>query len=161
MSSIKVITLYQPWATLLAHGFKQYETRPSPTNHTAQRGDGHYLIHAGKTFNEECRYYAVLPEIARLLAQVGIHRPEDLPRGVLIGEFFVKCCMSSSNSTFMSCLSRQERMLGNYQPGRSIWVGQGHRPLSNPQPYRGGQGYYQAFQGDYSSLKFNPHATHH
>ena len=40
---MKVITLKQPWASLIAHGYKKYEFRSWKTNYR-----GPVLIHAGK-----------------------------------------------------------------------------------------------------------------
>ena len=51
MKIVRVITLYQPWATLLAHGIKKNETRPKPTTHIAEKGI--YLIHAAKKWTKE------------------------------------------------------------------------------------------------------------
>lgn len=45
---MKVITIKQPWATLIAKGYKEYEFR---TWRTKYRGD--ILIHAGKGINKE------------------------------------------------------------------------------------------------------------
>jgi hypothetical protein len=40
---LTAITLHQPWASLVAKGWKQYETRDWPTNHR-----GLIVIHAGR-----------------------------------------------------------------------------------------------------------------
>lgn len=45
---MKVITIKQPWATLIAEGYKEYEFR---TWKTKYRGD--ILIHAGKGMNKD------------------------------------------------------------------------------------------------------------
>ena len=45
---MKVITIKEPWATLIAEGYKEYEFRVWKTNY---RGD--ILIHAGKSFDEK------------------------------------------------------------------------------------------------------------
>ena len=45
---MKVITIKQPWATLIAKGYKEYEFR---TWKTKYRGD--ILIHAGKQINKK------------------------------------------------------------------------------------------------------------
>jgi hypothetical protein len=42
-TELTAITLYQPWASLIAKGCKQYETRDWPTNHR-----GLIVIHAGR-----------------------------------------------------------------------------------------------------------------
>ena len=40
---MKILTLKQPWATLVAEGYKKYEFRTWKTNYR-----GEILIHAGK-----------------------------------------------------------------------------------------------------------------
>lgn len=45
---MKAITIKQPWATLIAKGYKEYEFRTWKTNY---RGD--ILIHAGKSTDKE------------------------------------------------------------------------------------------------------------
>ncbi len=45
---MKVITLKQPWATLIAEGYKKYEFRSWKTNYR-----GEIYIHAGKGIDEE------------------------------------------------------------------------------------------------------------
>ncbi len=45
---MKCFTVHQPWAALLAHGEKQFETRTWQTGYT-----GPIAIHAGKTFNPD------------------------------------------------------------------------------------------------------------
>lgn len=45
---MKVITLKQPWASLVANGYKKYEFRSWKLNH---RGD--ILIHAGKAIDKD------------------------------------------------------------------------------------------------------------
>ena len=45
---MKVITIKEPWATLIVEGYKEYEFRVWKTNY---RGD--ILIHAGKSYDED------------------------------------------------------------------------------------------------------------
>lgn len=49
---MKCITIKQPWATLIAKGYKKYEFR---TWKTKYRGD--ILIHAGKTIDKDALEY--------------------------------------------------------------------------------------------------------
>lgn len=106
MGEIRVLSLWQPWATLLANGIKMNETRPSSTNHTAEKGI--YLIHAAKKWTrwqkELCfkeQFYSKLIKlnigIKRIKGYAGNYlRSEfDLPLGQIIGSFEVKECMIS------------------------------------------------------------------
>ena len=45
---MKVITIKEPWATLIANGYKEYEFRVWKTNYR-----GEILIHAGKSYDLE------------------------------------------------------------------------------------------------------------
>lgn len=47
---MKLITLWQPWASLMAAGVKTIETRGWSTDYR-----GPLVIHAAKTWNEDCR----------------------------------------------------------------------------------------------------------
>lgn len=46
----KVLTLWEPWATLLVHGEKKIETRPAKTNFLSKEGT--YLIHAAAKYDQ-------------------------------------------------------------------------------------------------------------
>lgn len=45
---MKVLTIKQPWATLIAEGYKEYEFRTWKTNFR-----GEFLIHAGKSIDKK------------------------------------------------------------------------------------------------------------
>lgn len=45
---MKTITIKEPWATLIANGYKEYEFRVWKTNYR-----GEILIHAGKSYDED------------------------------------------------------------------------------------------------------------
>ena len=45
---MKVLTIKEPWASLILNGYKEYEFRVWKTNYR-----GEILIHAGKSFDEE------------------------------------------------------------------------------------------------------------
>lgn len=109
----RVITLYQPWATLLAHGIKKNETRPKPTSHTCVSSgnfmtDGQenwYLIHAAKKWNREQKdlcyedhFYDNLESLGYILDVPNSHigtKYIDLPLGCIIGAFQVDECLVS------------------------------------------------------------------
>lgn len=74
-STIKAITLHQPWATLIALGAKQYETRSWPTGYR-----GLLVIHAGKTLMIDPKDRIMLS----LLRDVGIPDPGKLPLGAAV-----------------------------------------------------------------------------
>ena len=57
---MKVLTIRQPWASLIMAGLKEYEFRSWKTNHR-----GELLIHAGKTIDKEAekRLKKYLPDV--------------------------------------------------------------------------------------------------
>ena len=65
---MKVLTIKQPWATLIMEGYKRFEFRSWQTKY---RGD--LLIHAGKGVDREA--------VSRLKK----YMPEELPKGKILG----------------------------------------------------------------------------
>lgn len=125
---MKGISLWQPWATAMAMGWKSNETR-----HWSTEYRGLIAIHAAKrwTWDErddwemaQRRYPDLtLPDVPPLGAivavgnLVAIERSEDL-----IGK-----------------ISAEEESWGNYGPGRFAWITRDIRALRNPVACRGMQ----------------------
>lgn len=149
----KVITLWQPWATLLAYGLKKNETRPKPTKYV-----GTYLIHAAKRFTYEQQEVCYEPYFLEALTEIGINSLKDLPLGYIVGAYDQVRCLNIyekygySNQFHTDTLSQKERAFGDYSQGRWVWIGNNHRALQNPIPYKGGQGYYLDYKGDLSLI---------
>lgn len=123
---IKVLTLHQPWATLIALGIKQYETRDWAT---AYRGT--VVIHAGKTFVPDER-------LRELLVNAGITKGEMLPLGAAV-------CVADLTAIYRTAellphLTPTEKKCGNFAPGRSAWRLENIRVLTPPIPARGQRG---------------------
>lgn len=73
---MQVITIRQPWATLIALGEKEYETRSWQTKYR-----GKLAIHAGKQIDiEACHDKSILNE----LNKYGITLISELPTGSII-----------------------------------------------------------------------------
>lgn len=83
----KVITLWQPFATLLAAGVKKNETRPKETT-----WQGTYLIHAAKGINALCKKLCGQEPFKSELAKLGFDQWKQLPLGSIIGSFLVSYC---------------------------------------------------------------------
>ena len=159
VTDIRVLTIWEPWATLLAYGIKQWETRPGHTSHVGKP----YLIHSAKLWNQELEEFAFgFEPITSELERLGITKNEDFHRGHIIGQFIVDHCATiRTGSIHYDKENRQinpprgpEYHMGDYRDGRSVWIGKDHQVLSTPLLYRGGQGYYRKFTGDYNSLEF-------
>lgn len=84
---MKVLTLTQPWATLVVIGIKEIETRSWKTNHRGQLG-----IHAARTFPRCARLIACSKPFKSALAMAGYAWPQDLPTGAVLGVAFLAGC---------------------------------------------------------------------
>lgn len=137
---MKALTVWQPWASLLACGAKQFETRSWATSYR-----GPIAIHAAavkvpqiikRCFSTESSKQAFLDAIAK--GMNGVHTEKEvmelvnsLPTGSVVGVAqIVGCCR-----IFVGCNGKQfirashgiykptyrERMLGDWTPGRYAW----------------------------------------
>jgi hypothetical protein len=84
---IPALSIRQPWAWLIVHGFKDIENRDWPTNFR-----GRLLVHAGQTMAH--RYYDETCEVLLRMGLLPASMPayEDLPRGGLVGWTHVTDC---------------------------------------------------------------------
>ncbi len=129
---VKALTLHQPWASLIAAGLKQYETRSWSTSYR-----GPLAIHAGQQ-NGELDLAAVLTdkERARL--------PGVLPSGAVVCLCrlvdVVKSEMIAADPEFS--VSRESH-LGNFAPGRHGWKLEVVKVFDPPIPARGEQGLWE------------------
>ena len=76
---MKVLTIKQPWATLIMQGYKRFEFRSWQTKY---RGD--LLIHAGKGIDKEA------------LKRLEKYLPEELPTGKILGKVTLVDCIKMS-----------------------------------------------------------------
>ncbi|MDZ4263777.1 MAG: ASCH domain-containing protein [Pseudomonadota bacterium] len=131
---MKAITLFDPWATLVVLGQKQFETRSWPTNHR-----GLLAIHVSKTsgFDELA---TVEPFLSVFKGMAHWHAP-----GCIIGTVEVMDCWQVPGRTIPSSFAGQpisvkERAFGDFSPGRYAWMLKNPRRLATPIPCRGRQG---------------------
>jgi hypothetical protein len=156
----KVLTLWQPWATLLVNGVKKNETRPK-----ASSWRGTYLIHAAKQMHGLDKDLCQKEPFKSELAKLGINDWRQLPTGCIIGAFNVAYCapclhgaiVFRNNYVRMPQYQVDEPLdfaFGDFSHGRFAWVGENHRQLATPIKYTNGQGYYLPFKGDASQIVF-------
>jgi hypothetical protein len=88
---MKVLTVLEPWASLIIHGHKRWEHRSWPTAHR-----GPLAIHAGRRFGPWQRLLCEQMPIERVLSAAGIRRPSDLPFGCILGAVTVIDCVPAS-----------------------------------------------------------------
>ena len=77
--TVKVLTIKQPWATLIMQGYKRFEFRSWQTKY---RGD--LLIHAGKGIDK-----VAIKRLEKYL-------PEELPTGKILGKVTLVDCIKMS-----------------------------------------------------------------
>lgn len=156
-----VLTLWQPWASLVACRAKTVETRGWATKHR-----GRIAIHAAKTTQRVEPAVVALPEFHDALwPALGFSsRPmptavrERLPRGVIVAaanlvevlpveritSWFPDGGIAWENRWALgadcAAVEEGERPLGDYSSGRFAWFLADIEPLAEPVPFRGGQG---------------------
>jgi activating signal cointegrator 1 len=131
---IPALTIWQPWATLIALGAKKFETRGWQTSYRGPIG-----IHAAKKWDKETRGHCVL--LRAYLEPFGVD-PLALPRGcmVAVAELTDIWPTEELRPRLEASGQHQEIALGNYAPGRFGWRLQEIRPFPEPIPVRGAQG---------------------
>ena len=85
---MKVLTIRQPWASLIMAGLKEYEFRSWKTNYR-----GEILIHAGKTIDREAG------------KRLKKYLPDKLPTGKILGKVELMNC-SKVTPQFLSELRK-------------------------------------------------------
>ena len=88
---MKVLTIKQPWATLIMQGNKRFEFRSWQTKY---RGD--LLIHAGKGIDKEA------------MKRLEKYLPEELPYGKILGKVKLVDCIKMSPE-FKELLLKENR----------------------------------------------------
>lgn len=105
---MKAITVYQPWATLLACGVKKVEPRWWRTRH-----EGAIAIHAARTFSPYAKAVCALPLFREAMERHG-YTPETLPTGAVVGIATLKACPPIAQ--ILSFLTMEERSYGCFLP---------------------------------------------
>ena len=101
---MKALTLTQPWASLMALGYKQVETRSWRTQYR-----GPLAIHAAKGYPASARRFA---EDFGGLARI--------PRGAVVCTIDLVDCQPTEEVALR--ISDLECHLGDYAPGRWAWL---------------------------------------
>jgi len=133
MTEFSALSLWQPWATLIAQGYKHYETRGWYTKYR-----GELLICAAKKKLPKdfyCRLSIKLHGDLYKLMQ------EDCPRGVAIALVDLVDCIKMTPD-FITQQSEKELLLGDWKPGRYAWKLENVRSINNF-PVKGQQGIFQ------------------
>jgi len=129
---MKAITLWQPWATLIAIGVKPFETRSWATSYR-----GPLAIHAGKT-REGLRLCEGETEIERALAKAG-YTLQSVPMGVVV------CTARLAEVLTTEEIYKRDLIdpFGDYSADRFGWRLVDIEPLNPPLPATGKQGLWE------------------
>ncbi len=128
---MKALTLTQPYASLVAKGYKKVETRSWSTHYR-----GELAIHAARTF----------PASARRLCE---HEPfcyalrcsaEELPLGAILAVCRLTDCFPITPGNLPP---EPELSFGIYTPGRYAWVLEDVYMVDRPIPARGRLGLWE------------------
>jgi hypothetical protein len=134
---IKAITLWNPWALLMAAGAKTIETRSWATGYK-----GPLAIHAAKKKDTDILNYWTQPAYRDVLEAAGFGEPDDQFFGCIVAVVNLQGCWPSEKlRARLEETGRQEEILfGNYAPGRYGWVTNELRKLKRQIPAKGAQG---------------------
>lgn len=164
---MKALTLTQPWATLVAIGAKQIETRswftsyrgPLAIHAAAGYGKGGLRGHKAlcgtepfcSVLNEACaRHYDALDQSRGWLRAVAEH--PFMPTGAIVATCELVCCKNITLSARYGWhgvagrdweMTDQERAFGDYTPGRYAWLLTNVRALETPIPAKGTLGLWE------------------
>lgn len=107
----RALSLTQPWATLVAIGAKQFETRSWRSDYI-----GWLAIQASKGFPAECRELCFNEPFKSALPCPGWGH---LPRGQVIAVVWMSGCRSTNNWT--PVIDSNEYAFGDYSEDRYAW----------------------------------------
>lgn len=125
---MKAISLWQPWASAIALGFKKIETRHWKTSYR-----GSLLIHAAK---KKIQWPSI--QIQTLFKGIAF-QPYELP----LGKIVCKVNLIDCQKIFIHNRPEgTEKFLGDYTPGRYMWIMDNIEPI-DPFDYKGSQGFFE------------------
>jgi activating signal cointegrator 1 len=154
---MRAISLWQPWASAWAIGSKRNETRHWSTNVR-----GTVAIHAAKRrrmdeliwLNSHWGWCGALRSLGASMG-AGFYFHKDLPFGAIVGLVDLVDCRPTDSFTNGELdevrypeddkgklYGWTERYLGDYSLGRFGWIGENHRLLKEPIPFKGAQGFF-------------------
>lgn len=132
---MKALSLWPPWGSFIAGGFKRIETRSWYTPHR-----GWLAIHQTKSWDrevaEDCQE---LPHFRETLVACGFTTLRQLPLGSVLAVARLVDCVPTT-SPRLADIGELERLLGDYSPGRFGWMFDEIIKLPEPISAKGMQG---------------------
>lgn len=144
----KVITIQQPWASLIIQGHKKIETRSWNTKYR-----GELLIHAGLSKPKPEIYH----QLQGWTIPLGVPSYGTLPYGAIIGSVNLVNVFRTEDLTSPLCkqytgldrISNQEEAFGDYSTGRYGWLLSDPVMFDNPIPCKGQLGLWNCHLEDF------------
>lgn len=134
---MRAISLWQPWASLWLSPAKVHETRHWPImKNWVTEVPFQLLVHAAK---KKISDDLDLDLQGCLRFQFGMNWRENMPMGMIIGLVTVESCLRMDQTRPISC---DDRVCGDWSPGRFAWRRGEYRVFKTPIPYRGRQGLF-------------------
>lgn len=134
---MKALTIWQPYASLIAKGLKAYETRPFKTNYR-----GPLLIHSGQRPMRWILKHSDEGALDVAIEAFGMEKLMNLPVGCAICVVDLVDCIEMTPE-FIAQQSLTELVVGDWQPGRYAWKLENPREL-DPVELIGKQGIWNA-----------------
>lgn len=132
---MKALSLWQPWASLMAAGLKTIETRHWPTRYR-----GLLMIHAAKRLMSVEEHGLLWDwQVEGLVPQDFGGAPFSLPFGAIVAVVDLVYCLPTTEII----VGEREQAFGNYSTGRWAWITRNPRAVNPPIPYRGRQGIFE------------------
>lgn len=138
---MKALSLWQPWATLIAMGIKTIETRSWPTSYR-----GPLLIHAAKKrVNLERDLFPHMPQehVWAWWDAMEVHclTTANLPYGKVVAAVILTDCVRCTPDT-VAKIPGSELPFGDFRDGRWMWAFSQYQPMDKPYAAVGRQGLF-------------------
>lgn len=134
---MRAISLWQPFASLVACGAKTVETRPREW-----RFRGPLAIHAAKYMLSNAERWSLGTKFWAAVHLAGL--PERLPYGCIVATCVMDLCIQTEQyEALMGPLSEANRAFGDFSEGRWALGLRDIKQLVTPVPFRGAQGLFE------------------
>jgi hypothetical protein len=128
---MKILSLLQPWATLVVTGAKLVETRSWQTPYR-----GPVFIHASGDLNKKFKGMDITPALTSLCPHFkDFIKPQTLQFGRIVGMCEIVTCVRTED--IAPTLSEQELAFGDYTKGRWAWQLSNHVSFDHAIPIKG------------------------
>jgi phage N-6-adenine-methyltransferase len=132
-NTLKAISLWQPWASLIPLGLKHYETRSWKTNY---RGKLLICSTAKSTKTQYQQYLKICNEV-----ELPEWNETNFPHGCAIAICDLVDCIEMTPE-FIAQQSQTEILCGDWQVGRYAWKLKNIQPITEPFAVKGKQGLF-------------------